>query len=253
MIFKYAELSDFLNLAHSQVGVFPLRDWKGQAGLILRHDVDLDIAPMASLADIEEAAGVRSSFFVMVTSDTYNVCSQPNRRILRDLQARGFEIGLHFDPTVYETATPSDIPRLARKEADVLADVLGSTIDAISLHNPTIHGAFEVEGFVNAYDKRIFDPERYLSDSRMRFRADPRTLLELAKHKTCQLLLHPLHFSSGGVGYPAPFVTYIDRRIDAVDGIFRVNSAYRESVTSHLRDHVARAIDARRPRGKDQS
>src|SRR5579859_3672042 len=100
-IFTYPGLQAFLAYWSREVAIFPLRDWHGQSGIILRHAVDLDILPARRLAELEAEVGVRSTFFFLVSGHTYNPASIQNRPHLRALVNLGFEIGLHFDPTLY--------------------------------------------------------------------------------------------------------------------------------------------------------
>ena len=43
--------------------------------VILRHDIDNSIEKAVALAEIEKALGVRSTYFVLLTTDFYNVAS----------------------------------------------------------------------------------------------------------------------------------------------------------------------------------
>ena len=54
------------------------KDWQTTSKCaILRHDIDNDIEKALTLAEIEKSAwgGVKSTFFVLVTSDFYNIFS----------------------------------------------------------------------------------------------------------------------------------------------------------------------------------
>jgi hypothetical protein len=113
-MFSYTALTSFLLEAKAAASVFPLRDFAGQPGIIMRHDVDLDIVPAYRLAQIEKDAGIRASFFFLMSSDTYNPASGTNRALLRDMAEEGFEIGLHFDPTIYPDADHDTLGHLEK-------------------------------------------------------------------------------------------------------------------------------------------
>lgn len=225
-MFAYAEYSAFLERSKARAPLFPLRDSSGQPGIILRHDVDLDVEPALQLSEVEASVGVRSSFFFLVTADTYNVQAAVNRRALGTMHAAGFEIGLHFDPSIYETAVPEELDVHARREAGVLENIIGAAVTSVSLHNPSIRNEFPLlPSFKNAYDPSIFRPEIYLSDSRLIFRTDPDVFVSSVSG-VAQLLFHPEHFSTDGAPYPAIFRRFTERILRRTDSTFRVNSTF---------------------------
>ena len=64
----------------------------------------------------------------------------------------------------------------------------------------------------DAYDKKIFSDEYYLSDSRMDFRGkNPYTFAERVKKHPIQILLHPIHYTKKGLKYPDIFHKFIKR------------------------------------------
>lgn len=244
-MFSYAEIGILLKRANEAVGLFPFRDWDGKPGIILRHDVDLDVLPAWQLAQVELDVGVRSTFFFLVTSETYNVASSSNRRMLRDLSASGFEIGLHFDCAMYPDADHELLESRARDEARWLADIAGTEVKTVSIHNPDHYGRTPLfDSFLNAYDSRIFSKEIYSSDSRMIFRTPPESLLEIGKTRTAQLNLHPEHYSATGGDYPEAMVSFVDRVIGTVHQVFAPNSSYVKAVGSDLHAHVRKHLNS---------
>lgn len=69
--------------------------------VILRHDVDNDPEKALELAKYENAVGVKSTFFVLLTSPFYNVFSYETNKIIRKIASLGHDIGLHFDELNY--------------------------------------------------------------------------------------------------------------------------------------------------------
>lgn len=236
-------IKNLLLTAAEKVDVFPLRDWRGQSGIILRHDIDLDVRAAYEFSQIIAEMGIRSTFFFLVTAETYNVNCLPTRRMLRQMADDGFEVALHFDPQVYADANEQLLAHHARTEGDVLADIIGQPVTSISLHNPSVHGNFLLlEGWNNAYDPAIFGPDRYLSDSRMQFRSDPLHFVAQGASRTVQLLLHPLHYTQDGARYPVPMLNYLERQTRMVDTMFRVNSEYQERVGDSLLEAMIQAL-----------
>lgn len=69
---------------------------------IIRHDVDMDLQEAVKLAGIEKNEGIRSTYFVMLSSEYYNLLTGRNLKSAREILRLGHEIGLHFDITAYD-------------------------------------------------------------------------------------------------------------------------------------------------------
>lgn len=231
-IFSYAGIGATLAAIHSNNRIFPLRDWAGQPGVILRHDIDLDVEMAVRLAEVEAGIGIRSTILFLTTCHSYNVASATNRKHLRDLDKDGFEIGLHFDPMIYGDPSIEVLTEKANDERRLLEDIIGAPVKSVSLHNPSVHGRYVLfEDWINAYDPAIFEEDCYISDSRMKFRHEPISFFAERVHKICQFLLHPMHYSANGSTYPDPMLRYINRQAGDIDAIFRGNSTYSELVS----------------------
>jgi hypothetical protein len=238
-IFSYDGILGLLGALARNNAIFPLDRWSGQAGIILRHDVDMGLEPALALAEREAEIGVAGTFFVLTSAPTYNVLARSSRLALRRLCSLGAEVGLHFDPLVLDAQDQDALEAAARREADILEDAIGQPVRSVSLHNPSVLGRYPLfPAFRNAYDPSIFGPDVYLSDSQMRFRHDPLPFLSREPGRTRQLLLHPLHYSLEGSPYPAAMVQHVERRIEELDALFRVNERYREATGESLGGHV---------------
>lgn len=174
-------------------------------GFLLRHDIDLDLVPAARIAAVEKSVDVRSSLFVMTTNEFYNPAAPPERQLLRQLVADGFEIGLHFDPTVYGDCPAAELHAAAAGEAASLARVTGAPVHSVSLHNPAVSGVYTLfDGFLNAYDPIYFSPDKYISDSYMHAsfaRNDPYQFVTRGRDRLVQILLHPCQFNDRELGF----------------------------------------------------
>lgn len=235
MVFQSARFVSLLQQLRRRCRVFALREWNGSAGVILRHDVDLDINAAYAMAQIERQCGIRSSFFVLTTSEFYNVLSPENRQMLAEMASWGFEIGLHFDPTIHGDVGHDEMKQKVDEEASIVQSVTGQRVESVSLHNPSVTGQYPLYGgYRNAYDPRIFNPGCYLSDSRMHFSSDVFQFVEKARTRVVQLLLHPLHYSPDGGGYPSFFCCFLANWIKRLDDTFRVNTGYDAAVRPDL-------------------
>jgi len=100
----------------------------------LRHDVDLHLRGVETMAHLEARRGVRATYYVPLTLH-FNVLYPENRRILREIRDDGHEIGLHYDLTTY----PTDAEEARRHldwEVGVLGAAAGCEIRTVCMHNP---------------------------------------------------------------------------------------------------------------------
>ncbi|MCA9794733.1 MAG: hypothetical protein KC910_23155 [Candidatus Eremiobacteraeota bacterium] len=204
-----------------EVGVHTIADWDGGPGVLLRQDVDLDLYAARRFADLQLQFGLVSTFYILLTSPTYNCFSPQARSLLKSLSADGFEVGLHFDARYKDCSLQARV----EQEAELLGDLCGQKVRSVSLHCPTSSGEYPLfQGFRNAYDPSLFGPDRYLSDSCMRWRHDPLEFVERGRTGHIQLLLHPLHYDGG---YQPALKSWLTQFLATVDAEFRpVNPTY---------------------------
>lgn len=227
--FTYTSYLSFLKYAKTIAPVIPLKEYNYQENkncIILRHDVDIDIYPAYKLAKIENKIGVKSTYFILTTSHTYNPQSPLNRTRLLEMCNGGFEIGLHFDPTVYGDISHDKMLSKVRTECNILEDIIGEPIRSISLHNPSIHGMFpSFDGYFNAYSPNIFSDSVYMSDSCMNFREkDPDEFIKKATEMPIQLLFHPFQWSEVSNSYKDLFKEYLFNLSNYIDEYFKTNN-----------------------------
>jgi hypothetical protein len=228
MIFRYSDFKNFINHAKNYSDIVSFENWNGGNQIILRHDVDFDIYLAYKLFLLEKELGVKSTFFIMTSCFYYNPLSADNRKMLSEIVSNGFEIGLHFDPTVYGDVSDKELSKAVEVEASILSSVTGKKIKAISLHNPSIHGHYpEFKNYINTYNREVFSNEIYISDSRMDFRSkDPYEFVKKARNSVIQVLLHPMHYSENGDDYPEILCKSVQRSMDNIDQTFIVNETF---------------------------
>lgn len=226
--FKYEKLKEFLRYIRRYFKVTSLANWDGSNGIILRHDVNFDVRAAYNLSLIEKECSVESTFFIMTTCHTYNPLSLANRKMLSEMADNGFEIGLHFDPTVYGGISVKGLKSRVDMEIKILESIVNLEVKSISLHNPSIHGQYPIfEGYNNAYHKDIFSDEVYMSDSLMSFSGkSPFEFIKRAKKQPIQILLHPTHYTENGGNYLDIFASFILNLTEMIDNNFKVNSTY---------------------------
>ncbi|HVL87307.1 MAG TPA: hypothetical protein VM681_04760 [Candidatus Thermoplasmatota archaeon] len=241
--FTYAGLRRFLSHLKATAPMSTFSDWDGANVVLLRHDVDADPVRAVPVARLEAELGVPATFFFMVSNPAYNVMSAVHRDAIAAIAGMGFEIGLHFDPSAYPDTGASPVRARADAEAAVLATIGGRPVRSISIHNPSVHGRFDsIEGYRNAYDPRIFAPDRYASDSRMILRHDLYEFSQRVREHPVQILLHPFHFTDAGDEYSSLACGLALDVLRRVDGAFRVNGAWAEAVKPDLVEHLRRRL-----------
>jgi len=153
-------------------------------GVILRHDIDFDIRPSLAVADLEYNMGIRSTYYIQLSSPYYNPLSNDNTKFIHRLLNQNHEIGLHYDPTVYNRGFSS--------ERNILEILIDDDVKSVSLHNPSIHGKYPTfENIINTYDWDAFSDDNYFSDSCFKRQLDINKIEEKAQTGVVQLLLHP--------------------------------------------------------------
>ena len=161
--------------------------------VILRHDIDTSLSKAVELARVEQELGVSSTYFVLLTSDFYNVASKGSLEKLRVIQSMGHELGLHFDETAYEGITMETMPEYIQREATILSDILGIPITTVSMHRPSraiLEADLKIPGMVNSYGKTFFHEFKYLSDSRRRWREPVEEIICSREHDRLHILTH---------------------------------------------------------------
>lgn len=228
MIFSQSKLRQFLYSMKALAPVVSFENWENSNAFILRHDVDMRIESAYELALMEYEIGIRSTFFFLLTCPLYNVFSTANRDKIREMANLGFEVGLHFDPSIYGNIDYNCLESVLKQEASMLAMITNKTVKSVSLHNPSVHGEYPIfKGFNNAYDPQIFSDDCYLSDSSMSFRGkNPYEFIQKIHEKPIQVLLHPELYANHEADYRYICHDNIKDYIDNLEAIFNHNPEY---------------------------
>ncbi|MBE6963507.1 MAG: hypothetical protein E7443_02760 [Ruminococcaceae bacterium] len=162
--------------------------------VILRHDIDTSLEQALRLAEVEAAQGVRSTWFVLLRTDFYNVFSLSARRSLQKLLALGHEVGLHFDEVAYgRPLSEEETVRNIQTECGILSTVLERPVTCVSMHRPsqaTLEADLQIPGIVNSYGKTFFRDFKYLSDSRRRWREPVLDIIRTGEYDRLHILTH---------------------------------------------------------------
>lgn len=103
----------------------------------LRHDIDFAPRYSLEMAELEHAAGVTSTFFVLVDGQFYNPLESEVIRQIRQIHSLGHEIGLHF---AVSSAVDADIGKEVAFRLEVLGAIAGVPVRSFSQHDPVNAG-----------------------------------------------------------------------------------------------------------------
>ncbi len=166
--------------------------------VILRHDVDFDLRKAAKFAKMESEMGVRSIYFILISSDFYNVLSLYNYNCVKEILSYGHEIGLHFDKTKYVGKDMKQIRAAIYEEIHLLEMIIGQKVRTVSMHRPSkemLESEMELDHVVNTYGRLFFKDIKYISDARMNWREDVESVVKNGESLKIQLLTHPFWYS----------------------------------------------------------
>ena len=193
--FTYSAYKNLMNLL--QTGgyrVCSYHNWQDAARcVILRHDIDSSLDQALELARVEQKLGLSSTYFVLLSSDFYNVASRSSRDKLRALREMGHEVGLHFDEKAYPEGTTAETTARILKERDILSALLETPVTTVSMHRPsqaTLEADLVIPGMINSYGRTFFHDFKYLSDSRRRWREPVEEIIRSGEYDRLHILTH---------------------------------------------------------------
>lgn len=202
MNFTYSAYNDLVRLL--QRTGYTIKNYDDYAEsarcVILRHDVDNSLEKAYELAEAErQIGGVKSTYFIMLTSGFYNVFSSRGMKMLEGILSCGHEIGLHFDEVRYPEAmgNAEAIREKILLEADLLSKAAGKPVTKVSMHRPSkniLESNLTIPGMVNTYSEKFFKEFKYLSDSRRRWREPVEEIIREQRYERLQILLHPFWY-----------------------------------------------------------
>ncbi len=184
--------------------------------VVLRHDVDNSLEKARDMAKLEYGiiqGGVKSTYFVLLTSDFYNLYSKKSISLIKEIIDMGHDIGLHFDEKRYDIKTIEDMKKYVYKEIEILEMLLDYKVTSISMHRPskmTLENDIQFDGLINSYGKYFFNDIKYVSDSRMNWREDVNEVIDSDKYNKIQILTHAFWYSDNKENMRDKINEYID-------------------------------------------
>lgn len=143
--------------------------------VILRHDIDNSIEDALKIAEIEKEVGMKSTYFVLIGTEFYNLFTKRSKEMIEKIIAYGHSVQLHFDVTNYEIGSKGDLIQMIEKEMRILEMITKQPVHVVSFHRPLREYFNETisNSFISAYDKQFFSDFKYVSDSRRNWKDDP--------------------------------------------------------------------------------
>ena len=202
--------------------------WKqNEKCAILRHDIDYDPFKAMEFARFEHNLGVSSTYFVLLTSDFYNVFSKSVNHAIKSIIDAGHEIGLHFDEVRYPDVTIEGLKKRILIEASILEQAIDYPITTVSMHRPSrsmLEADLKITNIINSYGKVFFNGFKYLSDSRRQWREPIMEIIESGEYDHLHILTHAFWYEK--------------EESDIYDSVYRfVNNANLERYNS-LADNI---------------
>lgn len=173
--------------------------------VILRHDVDCDMDAALRMAYLENQwGGVKSTYFLLLTSDFYNVFSRENSEKINKIMDYGHEVGLHFDEMNYPELAGNGkaVCEKILQESGQLEKVTGKPVKLVSMHRPSrkiLESNLMIPGMINSYGDVYFHDFKYLSDSRRHWREPVEEIIASGKYEKLHILTHPFWYRENEV------------------------------------------------------
>ncbi len=195
----YINLLSYLQTRYSIIS-FNEISFTNNPYVILRHDIDASLKQALNMAKLENQFGIKSTYFVLLSHDLYNVLEKNNIKNLMKISQLGHDVGLHYDLESYDSYR-REYSECLESEIMLLESIIKKEVKTISMHNPSIINKEDpflfTHKFINAYNPKLYD--LYVSDScRAWYTDDLRKLLELG-HNKVELVIHPFLWSENKV------------------------------------------------------
>lgn len=160
--------------------------------VILRHDVDVSLDAAVKMAKIENRLGISATYFILFHAELYNPFNYESLRQVSEFLKLGHKIGLHYNPSLYQTKSNSS--KILKKEIELTELHYETQINVVSSHDPSINKKLSIElphGIIDAYDEEFTINRKYLSDSVQNWR-EGCFCNHINKREKFQILIHPI-------------------------------------------------------------
>jgi len=143
--------------------------------LVNRIDVDVKIERLREIFKIFKELDIKASIYLRLHAPNYNLLSIGNIKIIKDLVSIGCEVGLHTELEDVGEYCNLNKRKLLRQEVELFETVFGVKLYGTASHGDMTYynnldfwktNAPSDFGLIyEAYDKKLWDNCRYISDS----------------------------------------------------------------------------------------
>ena len=190
--------------------------------VLLRHDVDLSVERAVRMAEIEASKDVQSTYFLLVSSQMYNVLNDEIRERISRIRSLGHNIGLHFSTHQYYDEDPGNEPLTDQVETErqILKLATGVSVDTVSFHIPPnwiLRRSFD--DFISTYEERFFSEIPYRGDSNQRWR--DKLPFDSGHPEKIQILVHPGLWGENDTEFEDCVYRAVDETTESLDRFVR--------------------------------
>lgn len=198
--FTYDYYSEFVSRLREVYQFVTFSEGKRNRGtdsplLIMRHDIDMDLAAALRLSLLDKKLGIRSTYSFLIRCPLYNVFDGDSTEQVKQILDAGHHFGLHFDCSLYPDITLGNLNYYISRECDLLERYFQYPVDAVTFHRPgrlELSGV-ELERWPNSYERVFLEEFEYFSDSRGNWtRGNPLNSEAFSKRKNLHILTHPI-------------------------------------------------------------
>jgi hypothetical protein len=179
--------------------------------ICLRHDIDFDCKYALDIAEIEHSLGIKSTFFFLITNQSYNLFTYENMEIVKRIKEMGHRVSIHFDMSIYD-----NIDNGLEIEVGMFEKMFNQKVDIISIHKPTLEileSSDKILKVAHTYLREYFSDTYYCSDSGGKwFYGSPLDSDEFKNKKSMQLLIHPIWWADEGKSVKEIFDIYLKNK-----------------------------------------
>ncbi len=233
MNFTFDEYADIINLLRDNDYIITNYHDKSSdisKKVILRHDVDLSLDKAFEFACFENNLGVKSTYYILITSELYNLVNVSSIKKVKQMSEMGHDIGLHFDESQYNFDENKDwtkqITEAIINERAIMETILNDvSIKSVSMHipsNKTIKSNLTINGMVNSYSDEYFSKWKYLSDSNMHWREDVKSIIKSKKYSRLHILTHPFWYEKNINSKNNKITYFIDKKIYSIYELMKI-------------------------------
>jgi hypothetical protein len=153
------------------------------------------------MAEVEHAAELHSTYYILLTSPYYNVFTEANVQRIKTIRELGMGIGLHYDPSILKTDNEGfmeDIVRQGKLLEHYVGELEGTSV---TFHKPLMGTEVDEDLIAQLSELEIYCPNyddrfKYISDSGHNWRENPYDTVE--EFSMVHLNTHPIWYSYAG-------------------------------------------------------